>query len=82
MPTRASADEQLVLDEPDAVGQVVVAVLGLGLGGVERALEVVERGQQLLGELGDAAGLGRETSRRARLRKFSKSASARRDWSR
>src|SRR6185503_6785565 len=58
--------QQLVLDEPDAVGQVVVAVLGLGLGGVERPREVVDRGQQLLRQLGDAASLGlRDVAARA-----------------
>src|SRR4051794_232200 len=58
--------QQLVLHEPDAVGQVVVAVLGLRLGGVERAREVVQRGQELAGELRDAAGLGlRDVAARA-----------------
>src|SRR3954469_1145982 len=50
--------QQLVLHEADAVGQVVVAVLGLGLGGVQRAGEVVDRGQELARELRDAARLG------------------------
>src|SRR5689334_14333123 len=50
--------EQLGLDEADPVGEVVVAVLGLGLGGRQRALEVVERGQKLTREPRDAARLG------------------------
>jgi hypothetical protein len=50
--------EQLALHEADAVGQVVVAVLGLGLGRRQGALEVVQRRQQLAGELEDAARLG------------------------
>ena len=57
-PTRASAPSSSLLHEADAVGQVVVAVLGLGLGGRQRALEVVQRRQQLARELGDAARLG------------------------
>src|SRR3954471_136543 len=57
-PDARERGEQLVLHEPDAVGQVMVAVLGLRLGRVERAREVVDRGQELAGQLGDAAALG------------------------
>ena len=48
-PGAPEGDRQLGGDEADALGQVM---LGIGpLDGLQRALEVVERGQQLLGEL-------------------------------
>src|SRR5206468_3874961 len=57
-PDAGERREQLLLDEADALRQVVVAVLGLVLGGGQRAVEVVERGQQLAGEARRAAALG------------------------
>ena len=78
MPARLSAVEHLLLHEADARGQVVLLVALLGLGVRQRALEVVERGQQL--------GARRGACRRARpsatrwalcLRTFSTSAALR-----
>src|SRR4051794_5776950 len=49
--------EQLLLDQPDALGQVMLGVGLLGLGGDQRPVQVVQRRQQLAGQARDAARL-------------------------